>query len=57
MFLGTADGRLISLDAQTGKPDPAFGTKGVLDLRAGIERDISKMAYGATSAPRSSRTW
>jgi quinoprotein glucose dehydrogenase len=51
VLLGAADGRLISLDAKTGIPDPAFAVKGVLDLRAGIERDISKMAYGPTSAP------
>jgi quinoprotein glucose dehydrogenase len=48
---GTADGRLISLDARTGRPDPAFADGGVLDLRAGIERDLSKLPYGCTSAP------
>ncbi len=47
----TADGRLIALDARTGRPDPAFGKDGELDLRAGIERDISRLPYGVTSAP------
>ena len=51
IFAGLSDGRLISLDAKTGKLDPAFGSAGQLDLRKGIERDISKMAYGPTSAP------
>ena len=51
ILLGTSDGRLISLDALTGKPDPDFGKAGVVDLRAGIERDISKMPYGPTSPP------
>jgi quinoprotein glucose dehydrogenase len=52
VLLGASDGRLISLDAKTGKPDEAFGTHGVLDLKAGItERNISKMPYGPTSAP------
>jgi quinoprotein glucose dehydrogenase len=51
VFVGVSDGRVISLDAATGKPDPAFGDRGTLDLRAGIERDISSMAYGPTSAP------
>lgn len=48
---GTADGRLISLDAATGRPDPAFGTDGVKDLREDFERDISHLSYGPTSAP------
>jgi quinoprotein glucose dehydrogenase len=51
IFAGLSDGRLISLDAKTGKLDPAFASGGVVDLRSGIERDISRMAYGPTSAP------
>ncbi|MCW3053190.1 MAG: gcd, partial [Chthonomonadales bacterium] len=51
VFMGTPDGRLISLDAYTGVPDPAFGQNGILDLRLGIERDIKGLAYGVTSAP------
>jgi len=51
IFAGLSDGRLISLDAKTGKLDPGFGQGGQLDLREGIERDISRMAYGPTSAP------
>ena len=51
IFLGASDGRLISLDASTGKPDPAFGKDGILDLRDGIEWDVSKINYGPTSAP------
>src|SRR5437868_3088504 len=44
LLLATADGRLISLDAHTGKLDPAFGKNGTLDLRAGIEeRDLSQL--------------
>lgn len=35
ILLGAADGRLISLDARTGRPDPAFGRDGEVDLRAG----------------------
>lgn len=48
---GTSDGRLFSLDAKTGQPDPDFGRGGYILLRDGIEYDISKMAYGPTSAP------
>ena len=51
ILAGLSDGRLISLDAKTGKLDPAFASDGQLDLRKGIERDISNMAYGPTSAP------
>jgi glucose dehydrogenase len=51
IFLGTADGRVISLDAKTGTPDSTFGTKGVLDLRTGLDRDLSGLQYGVTSAP------
>ena len=48
---GTSDGRLFCLDAKTGKPDEAFGKGGYILLRDGIEYDISKFAYGVTSAP------
>lgn len=48
---GLSDGRLISINAQTGKLDPTFADHGQLDLRKGIERDISHMGYGPTSAP------
>jgi quinoprotein glucose dehydrogenase len=51
ILLGTTDGRLISLDAKTGHPDAGFGTGGEVDLRAGIERDLTRLAYGVTSAP------
>lgn len=51
ILLGASDGRLISLDARTGKPDPAFGSSGIVDLRAGIEWDVSKINFGPTSAP------
>lgn len=48
---GTADGRLFSLDARTGEPDPKFGEDGAKDLREDLERDISRLPYGPTSAP------
>lgn len=52
IILGLSDGRLFSLDASSGKPDPAFGDHGFVDLKAGIsERDISQEPYGPTSAP------
>jgi len=51
IFLGASDGRLISLEARTGKPDAEFGRGGVVDLRTGIEWDVSLINYGPTSAP------
>ena len=48
---GSADSRLFSLDARTGEPDQSFGQEGILDLREGIERDISRLRYAPTSAP------
>lgn len=48
---GTSDGRLFSLDAKTGKLDTEFGNAGVKDLREDLQRDISKLGYGPTSAP------
>jgi quinoprotein glucose dehydrogenase len=53
VLVGLSDGRLLSLDAATGEPDPAFGDGGTVDLRAGYkdERDLSKQPYGPTSAP------
>ena len=51
ILFGTSDGRLVSLDALTGKLDPKFGAGGVVDMRQGIEYDVSRTAYGCTSAP------
>ena len=45
VFLGTIDGRLFSLYADTGKLDDAFGTGGWIDLR------IGKAKMGMTSPP------
>ena len=36
VVFGTTDGRLVSLDAETGKPDSRFGNAGTLDLRSGL---------------------
>jgi quinoprotein glucose dehydrogenase len=41
IFLGTIDGRLIALDALSGKPISSFGQNGEIDLKAGIGNDVS----------------
>lgn len=51
ILTATHDGRLISLDARTGKPDAAFGRNGAVDLREGMDRDLSELTYGATAPP------
>ena len=51
IVLATTDGRLFSLDAVTGIPDPAFGAKGVVNLREGVATDAAADAYGVTAAP------
>ncbi len=51
ILYGTSDGRLIALDARTGKPCTDFGKGGTLDLRAGLEGDQSGTLYSVTSAP------
>ncbi|HEV7999690.1 MAG TPA: pyrroloquinoline quinone-dependent dehydrogenase [Planctomycetaceae bacterium] len=48
---GTADGRLFSLDAKTGRLDPQFGEHGILNLRRGLAPNVASLAYGPTSAP------
>ena len=51
ILFGTADGRLIALDAATGKPVPEFGKSGEVDLRAGVTDDFPRTSYGITSPP------
>ena len=51
ILFGTFDGRLICLDAGTGKTCSGFGTNGVLDLHAGVADSFPKAEYAVTSAP------
>jgi len=46
IFVATIDGRLIALDAKTGKPITTFGDRGTVDLNKGMGGRIS-----VTSAP------
>ena len=51
ILYGTFDGRLICLDAKTGKPCQGFGTNGAVDLRAGVADEFPTAEYAVTSAP------
>jgi quinoprotein glucose dehydrogenase len=49
ILAGTSDGRLLALDAGTGKPVPTFGDQGAIDLRAGVAEKFPKMPYSMAS--------
>lgn len=51
VFLGTIDGRLFSLYAESGKLDDSFGTGGWVDLRKGAADNFPKAKMGMTSGP------
>ncbi len=51
ILYGTFDGRLIALDAKTGKPCREFGKGGTLDLRAGVADAYPGAEYSVTSPP------
>ena len=51
LFYGTLDARLFSIDAVTGEPDPAFGNRGVVNLREGVADRFPNRGYGMTSPP------
>src|SRR3712207_8363201 len=40
---------LYALDARTGQPVPTFGDKGRVDLREGLDRDVSHQWVHATT--------
>jgi quinoprotein glucose dehydrogenase len=42
IFIGTIDGRLIALDAATGKPVAGFGVGGSVDLKAGLGFEVAE---------------
>jgi quinoprotein glucose dehydrogenase len=59
IIFGTRDGRLIAVDARSGKPAAGFGTNGIVDLKtpavmaasAGAKSAGSYPSYGLTSPP------
>ncbi|MFN7981540.1 MAG: pyrroloquinoline quinone-dependent dehydrogenase [Vicinamibacterales bacterium] len=48
---GTHDARLISVDAETGKPDPAFGVNGRVSVTDGLPYAEPMRNYAINSAP------
>lgn len=53
IFVVTPGYRLVALDARTGKPVPAFGDDGIVDLKLqlGVELDPDKAVIGSSSPP------
>ena len=51
ILMSTNNAYLWSLDAETGKPDPAFGDGGKIDLTMGLGRPVLRAFYSTTAAP------
>jgi quinoprotein glucose dehydrogenase len=51
IFSGTMDGRLLALDAATGKPCEQFGARGEIDLKKNVGGEVRQGEYVVTSAP------
>jgi quinoprotein glucose dehydrogenase len=52
IVFGSRDGRLLSLDAKTGKLMLSFGKQGMVDLKAGVNNGFTKARYDMTSPPQ-----
>jgi len=51
ILMSTNNSYLWSLNADTGLPDPDFGTKGKVDLTKGLGRQVERKYYSTTAAP------
>jgi glucose dehydrogenase len=51
VFSGTGDGRLIAIDAATGRAVSAFGDNGAVNLRTGVTEEFPRAGYAITSPP------
>jgi quinoprotein glucose dehydrogenase len=52
IFFGTTDGRLVGLNAKTGKLIPGFGTEGSVNMKAGIDNGFSTGNFSLSSPPK-----
>jgi len=51
LFLGTSTGKLIALNAKTGKPVPGFGNEGIVDMKPGALNGLTNSSFGLSSPP------
>jgi len=49
ILFGTSDGRLVSLNAETGKPTVGFGVDGSIDIKTDIQNGIPHAQFDVTS--------
>jgi glucose dehydrogenase len=49
ILFGTSDGRLISLNAQTGKPTAGFGVSGAVDIKSDVLNGFAQARFDLTS--------
>src|SRR4051812_12469211 len=51
LFFGTSTGKLIALNAKTGKPNPGFGVEGSVDMKPGAMNGLANASFGLSSPP------
>ena len=51
VFFGTSTGKLIALNAKTGKPVPGFGNEGIVDMKPGALNGLANSSFGLSSPP------
>lgn len=51
IFFGTSQGKLLALNARTGRPVEAFADRGVLDMRTGMTEKFPNANYSLSSPP------
>ncbi len=51
VFFGTSSGKLIALNAKTGKPVPGFGNEGIVDMKPGALNGLANSSFGLSSPP------
>lgn len=52
ILFGTTDGKLVALNANTGKPVPGFGREGFVDMKAGINNGFPSGQFSLSSPPK-----
>jgi quinoprotein glucose dehydrogenase len=51
VFFGTSTGKLIALNAKTGRPVPGFGNEGIVDMKPGALNGLTDSVFGLSSPP------
>lgn len=51
IFFGTSSGKLMALNATTGKLIPGFGNEGVVDMKPGALNGLTDSSFGLSSPP------